>query len=156
MANTNSLLLKLEFFWWVITTIFATAVVIPILINVPSFPYLWLNVLMAVCFVFFTRHIFFLKYTFIAKMQYVKIALFFISIPVVFLLVSEVNFLQAYLNDGVLFSDLEALPFEEQLSIEKYIRIEILLIGTAAVISGILFAIRMLISVWRFRNRGTI
>lgn len=77
-------------------------------------------------------------------------------IPVVFLLIQKLNFLQGYINEGILFNDLEKLPYKEQLKLEKYIRHEILLVGTAAIVSAILFAIRMLISVWKYRNRGTV
>jgi energy-coupling factor transporter transmembrane protein EcfT len=74
--------------------------------------------------------------------------LFFIAIPVVFLLIDQVNFFQNYINDGGLINDLKSLPYKQQEGIQKYIRTEILLLGTAAIVSGILFGIRMLVSVF--------
>ena len=156
MEDKRALLLKIEFFWWLITAIFAAAVVLPILLRLPDFPYLWHNILFAVCFVVFTRHIFFLRYTFLGPQQYLKIALFFIAIPVVFLLIDQVNFFQNYINDGGLIKDIGSLPYKQQEGIEKYIRTEILLLGTAAIVSGILFGIRMLVSVFRYRNSKTV
>ncbi|MCB0653203.1 MAG: hypothetical protein KDC85_18155 [Saprospiraceae bacterium] len=156
MDNQRALLLKLEFFWWFIAALMAAVLVLPIYLQLPDFPHIGLNVLLVFCFIFFTRHIFFLRFTFIAKRQYLKVALFFIMIPVVFLLIQKLNFLQGYINEGILFNDLEKLPYKEQLKLEKYIRHEILLVGTAAIVSAILFAIRMLISVWKYRNRGTV
>lgn len=156
MENKSGLLLRIELFWWLIAAIFSAAIVIPILLKIPDFPYLWINVLLAVCFVMFTRYVFFLRFTFVATKQILKIALFFVAIPVVFLLIQQVNFFQTYINEGVLINDLRSLPFAEQKGIEKYIRTELLLVGTAAVISGILFGIRMLISVFRYRNSGTV
>lgn len=156
MDNQRALLLKLEFFWWFIAALMAAVLVLPIYLKLPGFPHIGLNVLLVFCFVLFTRHIFFLRFTFIAKRQYLKVALFFIMIPVVFLLIQKLNFLQGYINEGILFNDLEELPYKEQLNLEKYIRHETLLIGTAAIVSAILFAIRMLISVWKYRNRGTV
>lgn len=156
MDNQRALLLKLEFFWWFIAALMAAVLVLPIYLKLPDFPHIGLNVLLVFCFVLFTRHIFFLRFTFIAKRQYLKVALFFIMIPVVFLLIQKLNFLQGYINEGILFNDLEELPYKEQLNLEKYIRHETLLIGTAAIVSAILFAIRMLISVWKYRNRGTV
>ncbi len=156
MGNKNTLLFKIEILWWFIAAFFAAILVLPIQLQLPSFPFLWLNVLLAVSFVILTRHIFFLRYTFIGKFQYLKIVLFFISIPFIFFLVTRLNLLQVYISEGHLFSDLEVLPYAQQLKLEKYIRTEIVLIATATIIAAVIFALRMLVSVWRFRNRGTI
>jgi hypothetical protein len=156
MGNKNALLFKIEILWWFIAAFFATILLLPIQLQLPSFPHLWLNALMAVSFIILTRHIFFLRYTFIGKLQYLKIALFFISIPFVFFLIERLNMLQVYINEGHLFTDLEVLPYAKQLKLEVYIRTEILLITTATIIAAVIFAFRMLVSVWRYRNRGTI
>ena len=156
MKNNNYLLLKLEILWWSIAGILAFLLILPIKIQLSSFPFLWQNILFVVCFVVLSRYLFFLEHTFIAKKQYLKIALIFLSIPLIFFLVTQLNYFQAFVDEGDLNKLLSSFPYKEQLKIEKYIRTEVPIIAMASIISAILFPFRMFMSVFRFRNSGRV
>ena len=65
--------LLLEGIWWFITAIIVSLVMYPIWSNFPEFKFNVVNIVNITAFVTFTRYIFLLKYTFIAKMEKVKI-----------------------------------------------------------------------------------
>ncbi|MFN7118078.1 MAG: hypothetical protein ACK4TA_14855, partial [Saprospiraceae bacterium] len=102
-----------------------------------------------------SRYIFLLPYTFLANRQRLKVALIFLCIPVVFLLIQELNRFQTYLDYNgleVLLGNFSTQPEE---SLINYTYNEMLLFGVGSVVSGIVFPFRLTLSIWRRRNRGT-
>lgn len=156
MDKKKKLTGTLELLWWIATFIVTLAFLLPILTRVPDYPFLWPNVIFIVGFITFTRYLFLLKYTFIAKRQVVKVVLVFLTIPAIFLMVEQVNLFQRFLDNYGFIAFLDHLPHTSFQWLSKYIYNEMLFFSTAAVISCALLALRLLISVWRYRNLGKV
>jgi len=160
MNQDRKLILNLELVWWILTAIVAYLVVRPILENFTNFKFLWLNILYVALLITYIRHIFLLKYSLIAKEQRIKLYIIFFSIPFIFFLVNYLWIFQAYIdNDGhaLMFDYLKApLSDLERKSLFEYIHTEMLFFGMSCVIAGVVLSLRLVISIWRTRNRGTV
>ena len=146
--------LWLEAIWWIFTLFVAVLILIPIYGKTRSYPFFTINVIFIVAFITLTRYIFFLRYTFIARQQIIKTILVFLSIPLIFNLINNLNYFVTYLDENSFDPFLGHLPYDGRGSVETYIRTEMLLFGTGSIISAFLFPFRMIHSIWRIRNRG--
>jgi len=159
MEKQKSLEIRMEILWWVFTAVVAVAVLFPIIKNVDDFPFLIPNIIFIVIFITFARYIFLLKHTFLANRQILKVIIFFLCIPLVFYLIQEMNALTGYLDEkgiNALVSKLPKTDVEKHLSFANYVKTQYNFFGSASIIVTILLPIRLMISVWRNRNRGTV
>lgn len=146
---------ELELLWWVFTFLLAVIIILPIRINECPFPFYFQNVIFFVTFLTLSRYIFLLKHTFLPPYQYIKAGLIFLSAPVVFLLVQELNGFQVFLDaEGPEALVGRGFEFKKQEVLIKYIRSEMLLFGVGSIISAILFPLRLVLSIWRWHNLG--
>ncbi len=156
MKRSTSKLLQLELIWWLLTLILTAILILPIWSQSPNYPFFWLHLLYIVTFVTLTRYLFFLRHTFLAYRQVLKLILFFLLLPFVFYLIQELNFFQTFLDQ----EGPEALLGYPKGAINQpmvaYARNQVLFFGTGAIIAAVLFGFRMIISIWRNRNRGTV
>ncbi len=143
-----------ELIWWLFTAVVTVIVLLPVYSRIPDYPFWLSNIIFIVTFITLTRYIFFLPHTFLANRQILKIALVFLIIPLIFYLIQGLNYFQTLLDEEGIEAVVGALPFAEQNTMIDYIRSEMLLFGVGSVISGIVFPFRMIMSVWRQRNRG--
>jgi len=120
-----------------------------------SYPYYVPNIIFIVIFITFTRYIFLVKYTFFADIAWVKIVLIFLPIPIFFYCIDALYDFQRFLDEEGVISILEGLHVDDQYTLSKYIRYQKILFGTGAIITLIMLPIRMIISLWRRKNRGT-
>jgi glucan phosphoethanolaminetransferase (alkaline phosphatase superfamily) len=148
--------IQLELLFWLFTFLVTAAVLIPIYTNIPNYPFWVPNIVFVIAAITVTRYLFLLKYTFIARRQVLKIALAFLCIPLIFYLIQELNYFQTYLDEEGVDSVVGHLPYDSRETMVQYMRSEMLLFGTMAVISSILFPLRLIVSVWRTHNRGTV
>lgn len=155
MNQKQSLYFRLELIWWIFTLILVAGVLYPILSKIENFPFLAANIVFILVFVTFTRYIFLLKHTFLAKQQILKIAIVLIGIPIIFLLINQINLFQTFLDENGIEGIVGDLPFGKRENIAKFIRAEMLFFGVGSVISSIVLPFRLVVSVWRTRNRGT-
>lgn len=154
--SSKASFLQLEILWWLITFLIGAAILLPIYIKVVGYPFYLINIIFIVTFITLTRYIFFLPFTFLGKQQTLKIILFFLSLPFVFYLIQSLNQFQLFLDEEGPQALINNLEGQTLLDMTTYIRSEIILFGVGSVISAILFPFRLLKSVWRFRNRGTV
>ncbi len=153
----QSLFLKLEILWWIITAIIVLGVLYPIYSKVPdNYPFYFANILFIVVFITFTRLIFLLKFSFLANWEKIKIALITITPILLFFLVNELNFFQTFLDEKGVENFLAKMSIPEQETMRKYITAEMLLFGVGSIITAVILPIRLLMSIWRVRNRGTV
>ncbi len=157
IALKNKRLLQLELLWWLLTLALTALLILPIYNGSPRYSFLWLHVLYIVSFVTLARYLFFLRFTFLAYRPLFKLVLFFLLIPFVFYLVQELNYFQTFLDEN----GPEALLGQKRgqvvdLSLVSYARTQVLFFGIGSVITAILFGFRMILSIWRNRNRGTV
>lgn len=156
MQAPTSLLIRLEIIWWILTTLFILGVLLPIRAHWNTYSFLWSNSIFILVFITLTRYTFLLSYTFLANRERLKVVLFFLCIPLVFLLVQELNRFQLFLD----YNGLEALlGFSAEYmnnSLINYTYNEMLLFSVGSIVSGIIFPLRLLLSIWRKRNVGTV
>ena len=148
--------LLLELMWWVATALLCLLILFPILQKTNQYPFTWINILFVVVFVTLFRYIFSLKYTWLARRQYLKITLVFLCIPLVFNMINNVNYFVTHIDDFSYEAYLGHLEQDVRNKLEIYIRSEMLLFGVGSAIMSALFPFRLLISVWRQRNKGTV
>lgn len=160
MTNNKDLLGRhkwwLEIIWWAATILFSLLVLFPILQKTNRYPFTAINVIFVVVFVTLFRYIFSWKYNLIARRQYLKIALVFLCIPLVFNMTNNLNHFITHLDDFGTEAYLAHLDEETRNNLQVYIRSEMILFGVGSIIASIVFPFRLLISVWRQRNKGTV
>jgi hypothetical protein len=146
----------LEMIWWLATALLCLLILFPILQKTSQYPFTLINVLFVVVFVTLFRYIFSLKYTWLARRQYLKIALVFLCIPLVFNMINNLNYFVTHIDDFSYEAYLGHLEPEVRKKLEIYIRSEMLLFGVGSIIMSALFPFRLVVSVWRQRNKGTV
>ncbi len=156
MATSKGSIAQLELLWWVITVLVTIAVLLPIYTKVDGYAFYGLNTIYIVAFITLARYIFLLPFTFLADREALKVILIFLCIPFIFYLIQGLNQFQLFLDEEgpeALIKNLEGKTLSDMTT---YIRSEILLFGVGSIISSVIFPFRLLISVWRKRNRGTV
>ncbi len=156
MTAQKGLYLKLELVWWLFTIILAAGLLYPIQSKLSNYPFLLTTLAFIIIFVTFTRYVFLLKHTFLAKRQVLKVVITFLCLPVVWYLVEGINFFQTFVDEQGPLALVRELPDHQQESMFKYIRSVILFFGVGGVIVTVVLAIRLIVSVWRLRNRGSV
>jgi hypothetical protein len=146
----------LELIWWVITVLITIAVLFPIYSSLPSYRFGWINIIYIVSFITVSRYIFLLQHTFLARIEYLKVILIFLCIPAVFLLVQELNLFQTYIDEEGVDALVGSLPYDKRDSMIAYIRNQMFFFGIGSIVSCVLLPFRLILSIWRGRNRGTV
>ena len=157
MQPPPNLLLRLEFTWWAVTLLLAVGILLPLRAYWNTYSFLWSNIIFILTFVTIARYIFLLPYTFLAHREGLKVSLFFLCIPVIFLLIQELNQFQIFLDytgREAILGGHSAQKIDNRLI--NYTYSEMLLFSVGSIISAIIFPFRLLLSVWRKRNRGTV
>ena len=107
---------------------------------------------------FFTlaRYIFLLRFAPFARFMPLKVVFIFLAIPLLVFLIDGLSMFQNYLDEEGTYSLVSHLDIDRQIPLSKYIRAEVIFFGVGAIITTIIFPFRMIISIWRGRNRNTI
>ncbi len=154
--RTKSFLL-IELLWWVITALVILAFMYLPYHHGNGFSALGVvNIIFILIFITLTRYIFLLKYTFLGYSLWAKVLVIFLCIPLLIYLYSEFQFVQVFINDGSLESVFGHMQVKEQYAMMNYIESEIIFFGVGSIIATVLMPFRMIISIWRTRNRGTV
>ena len=156
MQKQNVVRLLLELTWWVITAVLVWAVLSPIDKAIFVWPFRTWNIIYIVALVTFARYIFMLEHTFLADQQIAKIVLLLLMFPATFLFINGVSDFMTYIEQKTWEPLTGHLPAVEKRATERYIWNEMLFFGVGSIFSAPIFAIRMMLSIWRTRNRGTV
>ena len=156
MANTQALRIQMELVWWILTIILSLGILFPIWREAVDYPFYGMNILFIITFVTVSRYLFLLKHTFLGSRQIVKLVLMILLIPFIFHLVSEINHFQTFLDENGQESVVGNLPYDRIGPLTRYAHSELMLFGVGSVIACVLFFFRLIISVWRYRNKGTV
>jgi len=147
----------LELVWWIATAIIVILVLLPILNYVgEDYPYYTSNIFFIALFITFTRYIFLLKHTFIAKQRVLKLILIFLPIPLFFYSIDALFNFQNFVDQGEHIKMLSHLNPDTAIDISKYIKYQFIFFGTGAMLVLFLLPVRMIISIWRSMNKGTV
>jgi hypothetical protein len=144
----------LEIIWWVFTFLLTIGILLPILSVTRDYYFLGVNVVFIIAFITLARYIFLLHLTFLSQYEWLKVVLVFVSPVWVFLLVQEVNNFQTYVDEYGWEAVLGDLPTSTLKNISNYTHSELLFFGVGSAISAALVPFRMVLSVWRVRNKG--
>ncbi len=156
MNKSNTLKIALELVWWVLTILLVWLVLRPIYKAMYVWPFEYTNIVFVVTLLTLTRYVFLLKHTLINKQQVLKIVLMMLMFPLTFFLIERVNEFLVYIEEQGWEPLTGHLPQDDQPAVEAYIWGEMLFFGVGSVIAAVVFAGRMMLSVWRTRNRGTV
>ena len=148
---------KMEAIWWLVTAVILALVMAPIFFNIgANYPFYIPNILFIVVFVTFTRYIFLLKYSLFSHTTWIKAVLVFLPIPIFLYFIDAMYDFQRFLDEEGMISVMGSLSADTQYQLAKYVQYENLFFGTGAILTCILFPMRMIVSMWRVRNRGTV
>ncbi|TAK44120.1 MAG: hypothetical protein EPO28_05260 [Saprospiraceae bacterium] len=156
MDKKLSLSIRLELVWWMATALLLAAVLFPIYKTRADYHFWTTNILFVLVFVTFTRYIFLLKHTFLARLQWAKVAVIIMCIPLFIYLIKVIHLFQLYLDQIGLQDIFAHLSYNGQIHMARYVQAEMLFFGAASIIVTIILPFRMLISFWRTLNRGTV
>lgn len=146
------LMLQFELLWWIFTMAAALAVVMPIYFWAPTFPFFRDNVIFVVVFITLTRYIFFLEHSFWARRQVLKVAMIFVSVPLVFMLVQQLNTFQTFLDENGPEAVVGQMSLADTTNMIGYVRGEVLLFSVGSIVAAVIFPFRLIVSVWRVIN----
>jgi len=147
---------QIEILWWAITAIVIVLVMFPIWTEVGTdFRYNTSNIMSIFIFMVYTRLLFVLRHTYISNSALMKIIFLLLSIPLFVYFMNAINEFQTFVDEN---GDTALLPYydESVSSLTKYIRYEYLFFTVAAIITVVMIPFRMILSLWRTRNRGTV
>lgn len=148
--------LQLELVWWTLTAVVIVLVMFPIWSEVgTSFRYNNSNIMSIFIFMVYTRMIFVLRHTYISNNALMKIIFVILSIPLFVYFMDRINAFQTFVDEN---GDTALLPaYDDSVeSLTKYIRYEYLFFAVAAIMTVAMMPFRMILSLWRTRNRGTV
>ncbi len=147
----------LELVWWVATAVVVVLALLPVLSYIEGkYPFYTPNIFFIILFVTFTRYIFLLKYTFLAQYKLLKLLLVFLPIPLFFYSIDALFNFQDFVDRGAHIEMLNHLAPDTAMDISKYIKYQFIFFGTGSILVLFLLPIRMIISIWREINKGTV
>jgi len=147
----------LELISWGITLVLLVLILLPIYTSIGG-DYLFYieNIVSIVIFTTFTRWIFLLRHTFFGWDKKVKTILIFLMIPLFFICYDNIIDFQAYIDENDIMSMLSSLSTAEMPKMAKYIQYQYIFFGVGAIICVVIMPFRMILSIWRQINRGTV
>jgi hypothetical protein len=145
-----------ELLFILITVVMAGLIMLPIWNYYGNkYPFYFYNISFIIIFITGVRYIFLLKYTPFSHSKRAKVFLLFFCIPLLLYFIDGFYEFTSYLNEEgfVAISD-DNLEKSEHLA--DYTKMEYLFFAVSAIITMIIIPFRMVNSVWRQHNKGTI
>jgi len=147
---------KVELFWWMFTSVLVCIILLPIYTKVPFYPFYAENIFFIVAFITFTRYIFLLPLTLIAKFKWIKVFIIAVSVILFFVMSTGMSDFRNFVDEKGLQTLVTNLDVQAQSNLINYIKNEMIFFGVGSIIAGVILPFRMLISLWRMKNRGTV
>ena len=86
----------------------------------------------------------------------IRLGLIHVAVAITFVLINGLNQFLTFIEEKTWEPLTGHLPVADRRSIENYIWSEMLFFGAGSCIAAPAFAARMMLSIWRTRNRGTV
>src|SRR5690606_3853698 len=115
-----------EGLWWLLTAVVVIAVLLPIQLNVPDYPFIIPNIFFIAAFVTFARYIFFLPISFLARAKWIKVFIIAISALLFFVMTTALGDFRNFLEEKGLQTLVTHLHVTEQSSMMNYMKSEFL------------------------------
>jgi hypothetical protein len=148
--------LLLELVWWITTAVIIVVVMFPIWKDYPQFPFQTMNIVYILCFVTFTRYAFLLKHTFLAYLEKTKIAIVLFTLAIVGILTIQIQDFNVWYDNGDPDQLLYTVKQTKRESLLTYIKSEYLFFAIGSIPAAIVLSGRLLVSIWRLRNRNKV
>lgn len=145
-----------ELLWWIFTAVVVILVLFPVWKNTIDFPFYVENAMLVIVFITFTRYIFFLPISFIARLKWIKVFIILSVVLFCFILATALGDFRNYMDEKGLQTLVTHLHVTRQTSVMTYIKNEMIFFGTGSIITAILLTFRLIISLWRMRNSGRV
>lgn len=117
------------------------------------FHYYVSNYAFIVLFLTYSRYLFLLKYTPFSHNMWIKLILVFASIPLMLWLVDDTYDFRRMLEEEGLEPMVQSKVLDTRMNLAKYAKYEYLFFSSSAIITIILIPFRMMISIWRVKNK---
>ena len=156
MQQVKNQKIRIELLWWLFTLLLIVIVLYPIWQNVPGYPFYAGNIFFIAVFVTFTRYTFLLRSTLLAYTKWIKVGMIAIAAILFFVMSTALSDFRNFLDERGLQTLVTHLDVNAQTSLINYIKNEMVFFGVGSIVSGILLPLRMIVSLWRMRNRGTV
>lgn len=155
--------LLMELIWWALTFLIAWMVTQSLWANFERQNFVYELIFFIIIFITYTRYLFLLKYTFLARFQAMKFLLIFVSLPLTFYLIQLFFNYQDFLekqNEGMVeFQSYfkEGISFDEHYNTLHHLTKVYNFFGLSAIIVVLVSPFRLLVSYWRVYNKvGTV
>ncbi len=156
LKEFNRLIAGMELVWIVFTVLLVAAILYPIYSSFTDYQFLTLNILYIAVFITLTRYVFLFRFVFWSRWQYVKIALIILAIPLLAYLINSLENFHKFMDEVDANAWMYRVPESDRAELMTYILNEMSLFGVGSIISAVLMPFRLLVSVWRQRNRGNV
>jgi hypothetical protein len=143
---------QLEGLWWIISFVLVITVMLPIFRSVDDYPFTLINILFILLFFHFARNVVFLKYSALQMFFWLKFFLGLLTVPVLFIMAGQFGYFQTWMDEHTMSEFMPDLSYQKQLSLNNYIKTQMVFFSSATLISGVLFVLRMMLSAWRQVN----
>lgn len=148
--------LVLEVIGWSFAFFLAWLILLPIGKHVFGYPFKVHNYWFVVAFVTLVRYIFLIRFTFFGPVQWLKALLFLGCVPLFIYLLRLFSQFSRFADENGLESIMTHLLNDQQTDLSQYIRAEMIFFGAGSMISTVIFALRLLASIWLYHNRKII
>lgn len=149
--------MQLEGLWWLLTIIGIVLVMLPVWKEVGvNYNYHRSNILAVFIFITFTRLIFVLRHSYMARNVAMKAIFIVLCIPLFLYFMDRLNDFQTFIDENGYTALLPGSSGEATVNLAKYIRYEYIFFVVGALITVAILPFRMIISLWRTHNRGTV
>lgn len=145
----------LELVWWTITILVTILVLLPVYNNVENYPFYAYNIFFIITFLTFIRYIFLLRLTPMIYSAAPKLITAVLCIPILFMLFQGFYLYQAAVNEYGPEDFFNIRINSDPAQTVYYIHSEMVLFAVGAIITATILPFRMLMSVWKTKNRGT-
>ena len=148
--------IQLELLWWVVTAVLLTVIMYPIWSEFPSFPFNITNTVYVLCLITFARYAFLLKHTFLADWEKGKIAFVLLTLAIIIACVMQLQDFNIWLDNSDPDVLLKTVRENKRVSLLAYIKSEYMFFMVGAVVGALFLGGRLLLSIWRLKNRGKV
>lgn len=145
-----------EIITFAIALLIAIVMMIPLYNNTSNYSFYLSNFIFIFLFITFSRYIFFLRFSAFSHNMIVKLLFIFSTIPLAFLLTEAFSNFQKFADNIGLQEFVTQLNGNEQAGMMAYIRNQMLFFGAGSIVTCILLSLRLIVSIWRVKNRGTV
>jgi len=142
----------LEVLWWLFSLVLVAAIMLPIFRGMDTYPFVYMNVAFILLFFHYTRNVLLLKYSILKLSFWMKLSLALLTPALLFYMGGKFAYFQTFMDENTMGQLMPGLNFDRQNNLNNYIKNQMVFFATGTFIAGILFVLRMLISLWRQTN----